>query len=398
MSKSTQSTQVGGVRTVSSTSTTGGSREEPRAASGNWDAEQYRRDAHAEWSQRFQEQGGFGGFGMFGFGGFNPGAMEMFGELGQIEERAQEIEAETQVEQTHLSDLDPELLANLEPDTILRFAFSPEDMQALDLNGEHDAIAEVRSVLTVNNPTPELMEHLISSGQFEDVVWSGHGSEKGLWITNADGQAELMESTQIADMFKDSSVQEILLNVCNGGKEVDQMLNAVGVDTFAYDREIDDQEAMEDAVAFAENGSLEDIGTENRFRMGEGSNFWEQITNMQVRSGGRHGRGHDPAAFAAAMAAISGMFGGQFGVFGGMAAGKVASMAQGGAPKEASVVQQQGYGGEGDVYQGGAQGGLAGVAGYLGTSGNTYGGEGGYVDPYSYRGYGFDYSGQHMIR
>jgi hypothetical protein len=264
------SVSVGSTRGIGSNASGGGSRDEERRAQHGhtWEGWKHRQAREAEINQQFGQQVSamfsMGG-GMMGGGSmFSSGLFEHLSEqrLSQIEEAAQDasmLDVLFQETQTTLEDFDPAILENLGEDTILRFAFSPEDMAALDLDGEHDAIAEVRNVLTVNNPTKGLMEHLVKSGQFQDVVWSGHGSDEGMWITNEEGQSELMPAEEMAAMFADSSVREMLLNVCDGGKEVDDALNAVGIDTFAYMRDIRDEEAIDDAVEFAEGGSLDNV-------------------------------------------------------------------------------------------------------------------------------------------
>ncbi|MCB9674944.1 MAG: hypothetical protein H6737_07500 [Alphaproteobacteria bacterium] len=294
---STRNTQV------SSTASGGGSRDDKwRTSNGqNYEAWKFRMEQHAqqmrERIQRMQERNQYGGF-MGGIMNSMWSAMDTVTDaqdMARIEEQAKAIEDANQQTQTKLEDVDPKLLEGLDKDTILRFAFSPEDMAALDLNGEHDAIAEVASVLTVNNPTPELMKHLIGSGQFQDVVWSGHGSEEGMWITNAEGKSELLPAKDMADMFKDSSVQEILLNTCDGGAAVDDALNKAGIDTFAYQREIDDKTAIEDAQQFAQSGSLADIDKSADVKVENGQ--------VDVKSGGRYQHGSNVANLGGLMAA-----------------------------------------------------------------------------------------------
>ncbi|MCB9676406.1 MAG: hypothetical protein H6737_14885 [Alphaproteobacteria bacterium] len=165
----------------------------------------------------------------------------------------------------HPEDIPAGLLEVLPKDTVLRFAFSPEDMGALDLQAEHDSIAAVADVFTLNNPTVDTMKHVLATGQFEDVIWSGHGSTDGLWITGNDGKAVKLSADQVADLFKDTSVKEMLLNVCNGGAQVDNAIAKTGITTYSHDREIIDAEAVADATRFAETGSVFQIDNLNKW-------------------------------------------------------------------------------------------------------------------------------------
>ncbi|MEZ4322677.1 MAG: hypothetical protein R3F61_34740 [Myxococcota bacterium] len=167
-----------------------------------------------------------------------------------------EKEAEYKATTIKVEDIPAGLLEALPEKTILRLAFSPEDMGALDLQAEHEAVAKVADVFTLNNPTEETIKHVLSTGQFEDVIWSGHGATDGLWITAEDGTAKKLPAAEVAKLFEDSGVQEVLLNVCNGGVEVDNALGLAGINTFSYKRDIIDREAVEDATAFAQTGSL----------------------------------------------------------------------------------------------------------------------------------------------
>jgi hypothetical protein len=156
----------------------------------------------------------------------------------------------------HPADIPAGLLEVLPKDTVLRFAFSPEDMGAINLEAEHQAVAKVADVFTLNNPTEETMKHVLATGQFQDLIWSGHGSDEGVWITDLDGKAKLLPAADVATMLKGTGVQDVLLNVCEGGVAVDQALGEAGIRSFSYDRTIIDQEAVDKAVQFAESGSV----------------------------------------------------------------------------------------------------------------------------------------------
>jgi hypothetical protein len=162
---------------------------------------------------------------------------------------------------TRPTSLDEFLALDLPPvphGTILRFAFSPDNLTDLGMAQERMKLAEVADVLTINNPTPALMSHLIQSGQFTDAIFSGHGDENGIFITGANGEAEHMSSEDLAAMMEDSSIYEMLLNFCNGGQKTAELLNELGIATMSHNRTIRDSEAIDDAADFAE-GSVYDV-------------------------------------------------------------------------------------------------------------------------------------------
>ncbi len=185
-------------------------------------------------------------------------------------------EAEYQAEVLTPEDIPAGLLEALPEDTVLRFAFSPEDMEAINLQAEHDAVKEVADVFTLNNPTPETMKHVLESGQFEDLIWSGHGTSEGLWITDTDGTAKLLKADDVGALLQDTGVKDVLLNVCDGGDKTDNALGRAGMNVFSNKREIDDATAVNAATQFAENGNLLDIDRE----WGDGSRLmWERKAN-----------------------------------------------------------------------------------------------------------------------
>jgi hypothetical protein len=189
----------------------------------------------------------------------------------------------------HVEDIPEGLLEALPKDTILRFAFSPEDMEAINLQAEHDAAKEVADVFTLNNPTRETMEHVLATGQFEDLIWSGHGNRDGLWITDTDGTAKLMPADDVAALLQDTGVQDVLLNVCDGGDKTDNALGRAGMNVFSNKREIIDETAVNAAVQFAENGNLLDIerkpGDGSRLMWEEKANFIDDVRDFAQRSG-----------------------------------------------------------------------------------------------------------------
>ncbi len=93
------------------------------------------------------------------------------------------------------------------------------------------------------------------------MIWSGHGDKDGMWITNEEGKAELLPAEKMGEMFEDSGVQEMLLNVCNGGDKGDDALYKANIDSFSYTRMIYDSEGKSDAVEFATEGSLATMDT-----------------------------------------------------------------------------------------------------------------------------------------
>lgn len=168
---------------------------------------------------------------------------------------------------TRPTTLDEFLALDLPPvpaGTILRFAFSPDNLQDLNMAKERMEVEEVANVLTINNPTPALMSHLIQSGQFTDAIFSGHGDEDGIFITGADGRAEHMSSEDLQGLLADSSIFEMLLNFCNGGQKTADLLNEIGIATVAHDRAIQDSEAIGDAAEFGGGDSIWDVDVQDQ--------------------------------------------------------------------------------------------------------------------------------------
>ena len=164
---------------------------------------------------------------------------------------------------TTMEDFDFKQLENLNPGTVLRFAFSPEDMAELDLEGEQEALEQVADVLTVSNPSVELMRHLAQSGQFTDLIWSGHGAEDGLMITDADGDAQKLGESEIEDIFRGSTIDEAMLAACNSGEAPADAMRDVGIDTFGYSDVVHDEIAQADVLDYAQSGDLTGVDAAN---------------------------------------------------------------------------------------------------------------------------------------
>lgn len=280
----------------------GGTRDPEIARTGNFAVDHYLATGSRDVVSKFASEGGLGGT-------RDPEAVAQAeaaaSELSpdELEAELAVIEASYQASVSTLEDLPPDLLKSLPAETILRLAYSPEDMAALDLNAEHDAIGSKANLLSVNNPDQELASYLLKSGQFTDVILSGHGNEDGIFVTDPEGRAQLLTSDELASMMCDTGVEEILLNVCEGGASLDDALNDVGISTFGHERDIYDREAIEDAEVFAASGTLAAISTEDDIYgtsavyndvTGDKAAFEEQV-EASPRMERHHGRHHgDP--------------------------------------------------------------------------------------------------------
>lgn len=152
------------------------------------------------------------------------------------------------------------LLADLPEDTLLRLSFSPDDMNALALGAEQDALEAVTNTLTVNNASEGFINYLIDSGKFTDVILSGHGSPEGLYITGDDGLAQLLPNDQIASMFEGTMVEQVLVAACNSGDGIEQALNGQNISTYTFDNIVSDSDAIERVVEFGQSRDLSKIG------------------------------------------------------------------------------------------------------------------------------------------
>ena len=155
-----------------------------------------------------------------------------------------------EVEQTSLQDLeDMGALQEYGPDAVLMIVNGPEDLKQLNQEQEAANVAGAigdRQTVVLWNPSPEAMRAMLTTGGFQDVVISGHGDQGVLYMTGADGKAVAMDSDQVAEMFEDTSVQNVFVNACHGAGGEDSVvegLSEMGINAMGWVDTVKDSEA-----------------------------------------------------------------------------------------------------------------------------------------------------------
>lgn len=89
----------------------------------------------------------------------------------------------------------------------------------------------------------------------EIIHFAGHGGEEGIYITDGNGEAQLLDNAALTDLFEDcESLKTVLLNACYSEKQAKAISTLTNIEAIGYtimnDDEIPDKVAIEFSSGF----------------------------------------------------------------------------------------------------------------------------------------------------
>lgn len=140
--------------------------------------------------------------------------------------------------------------------SVLYVGYGPEDMKWLDLEAERSALgaSEDINLTSFINPTDELLRALVATGKFTTAVIGSHGTEGTLYTTGEDGKARERTGDEFAAMFKDSSIESVFVNACQGAlggaNSISESFSELGMNVMSWMGDVKDSNAIAVAGAF----------------------------------------------------------------------------------------------------------------------------------------------------
>jgi len=215
-------------------------------------------------------------------------------------------------------DIEGNLKIEIPKDAVLYIGYGPEDKEFLDLEAESAALGEKANVVTIFNPTDEVLQSLLKDGQAETVVVGGHGSEGNVITVDEDGKSRERTGKEFASLFKGTGVQEVFMNICESAKGANSVVSEMknlGMAVLGWTGNVADKSAIKAADTLVEmtnmivdGASVEELAKVADTFDGPGGNLIMEVLDKA---------GTDPAAIKAMLAEMefdfSGLGGYNFG-------------------------------------------------------------------------------------
>ncbi|MFK7945956.1 MAG: COR domain-containing protein [Saprospiraceae bacterium] len=143
---------------------------------------------------------------------------------------------------------------------ILFLAASPKNMARLGVDQEFAEVEKQINISKYRNNFNLESEFAVKSDKIllaledkpEIIHFAGHGNEEGIYITDRNGEAQLLDEAALTDLFEDcASLKAVLLNACYSEKQAQAISTLKNIAAIGYTIENDDEIPDEVAIEFS---------------------------------------------------------------------------------------------------------------------------------------------------